>query len=37
MREYISLSLTMTDVDGFIMQASAVLVHPYSELFNTNN
>ena len=29
MREYISLSLSRTDVDGFIMQAPDVLVHPY--------
>ena len=30
MREYISLSLPRTDVDGFIMQAPEVLVHPYA-------
>lgn len=29
MREYISLSLVMIDVDGFIIQAPRVLVHPY--------
>ena len=29
MREYISLSLPGIDVDGFIMQAPEVLVHPY--------
>lgn len=30
MREYISLSLVMIDVDGFIIQAPRVLVHPYA-------
>lgn len=37
MRKYISFSLTVIDVDGFIMQAPAVLVHPHCEVFNTNN
>lgn len=29
MREYISLSLVRIDVDGFIIQAPRILVHPY--------